>query len=165
MKIYKMCGIIAALIPIVTIIALSFLAKDFTLFSNYISDLGVSEYAIIFNTSLIIAGILLLPLVLHIYEKDKYLAVLFLTTGAALAGVGIFNEASELHTSVSAAFFLLSFITMLYAGIREKSDFGKVSIVLSLLGFLGLAFFNPFIETLLVFAIAGWIVAFAMKMK
>ncbi|MEK6837101.1 MAG: DUF998 domain-containing protein [Nanoarchaeota archaeon] len=165
MKYYQITAIFASVLAITTIVILSLLAKEFVLFNNYISDLGISEYAMIFNAALVVSGILIAPLAAHLYKKDRHLALLLLATGTALAGVGIFSETSGLHMTVSAMFFIFSFITAMYFGIKNKTNFGKLSVALSILGFLGLAFFNPLIETVEVFAIAAWIIIFAVRQK
>ena len=163
MKIHTLLVILASAVTVSTIIILSFLAKDITLFEDYISDLGVSEYAIIFNPALMTAGILVMPFALRIYKKDRYLSLLIFASAAALAGVGIFTEASELHGPISGAFFLLSLIAMPYAGVKDKSNFGKLSVALSAIGLIGLIFINPLIEALEVFLIAAWLAFFAYR--
>ena len=124
----------------------------------------MSEYAIFFNSAMIISGILVWPFALHTFKKDKVLGALYFLTSIALVGVGIFPETSELHYPVSAMFFIMSFITIIYIGaINRKSMLGKVAILSGVLGFLSLLFFNPFLETVEVFIIAAWLAMLAIK--
>lgn len=149
---------VAGLMPLTVITGLSLLDKDFTLFADYISDLGAGGYAVIFNASLVAAAALAVPFVLKMYSRYRHLTFLFLATAAALAGVGLFPSATPYHWHFSAAFFLLAFTTMLVAGLSTTSVKGRaVSVMLSLFGFAGLVVFQPLVETVLVFMIGGWV--------
>ncbi|MFA4819535.1 MAG: DUF998 domain-containing protein [Candidatus Aenigmatarchaeota archaeon] len=160
MKYYSALCVVSGLLPLAVITVLSFLAKDFTLFENYISDLGVSNYAIVFNASLVIAAILIVPFILHLGKRYNYLKPVFFFAAVAVAGVGIFPSSGPVHWYVSAAFFILTFLTILLSGIKKRSKpSGALSIFLALLCFAGLLIFNPFIETLQVYAIGLWIAA------
>ncbi len=166
MRYYSVLCTIAGLLPLVVITALSFLAKDFILFENYISDLGVSNYAVVFNSSLVIAAILIVPFILHLGKGYNYLKPVFFLAALAVAGVGIFPSLDPVHWYVSAAFFILAFLTILLAGIKIRSkSSGAISIFLALLCFAGLLVFNPFIETLQVYAIGIWIAAAGLLSK
>lgn len=166
MRYYSVLCTIAGLLPLVVITVLSFLAKDFILFENYISDLGVSNYAVVFNSSLVIAAILIVPFILHLGKGYNYLKPVFFLAALAVAGVGIFPSLDPVHWYVSAAFFILAFLTILLAGIKIRSkSSGAISIFLALLCFAGLLVFNPFIETLQVYAIGIWIAAAGLLSK
>ena len=166
MRYYSVLCTIAGLLPLVVITVLSFLAKDFILFENYISDLGVSNYAVVFNSSLVIAAILIVPFILHLGKGYNYLKPVFFLAALAVAGVGIFPSLDPVHWYVSAAFFILAFLTILLAGIKIRSKpSGAISIFLALLCFAGLLVFNPFIETLQVYAIGIWIAAAGLLSK
>ena|SRR3989338_2653548 len=149
--------IIAGLLPLAVIIALS-TAGDFVLFGDFISELGVGEHALVFNASLIVAALLIIPFVFHAYKRYGYLIVLFLITILSLAGVGFSPLTSELHKPLAALFFLLAFASIIAAGTKMIRREGRLaSFGLGILGFAGLAVFNPFTETLLVFAIGLWV--------
>lgn len=155
--------IIAGLLPLAVITALSLFADGFVLFSNYISELGVGGYAFLFNTSLIVAALLVVPFVFYVYGRYNYLIILFLAAATALVGVGFFPAGSGLHQPFAALFFILAFGTMLVAGTRMKRRAKLISAALGLLGFAGLAFFSPFIEALLVYAIGLWVVVVGLQ--
>ena len=157
--IYSVLCMIAGALPLAAIIAMSILTKDFVLFRDYLSDLGVGSYGFVFNLSLIAAGLLLIPFILHLYKSRpyKHLVALFLAAIIALFGVGMFPSSSWVHGYASGAFFLLAFATIFFAGVSMKR--GKaISIAVSLLGFAGLAVFSPFVETVQVFAIGLWVI-------
>lgn len=158
MRYYSALCVVSGLLPLAAISALSFLASGFTLFEDYISDLGVSNYAIVFNSSLVIAAVLIVPFILHLGKRYNYLKPVFFLAAVAVAGVGVFPSSDPVHWYVSAAFFILAFLTILLAGIKVRSKpSGAISILLALLCFAGLLVFNPFIETLQVFAVGLWV--------
>ena len=166
MRYYAALCVVAGLLPLVVITVLSFLAKDFILFESYISDLGVSDYAIVFNASLVIAAILVVPFILRLGKGYNYLKPVFFLAAMAVACVGIFPSSDPVHWYVSAAFFILAFLTILLAGIKIRSKpSGAISIFLALLCFAGLLIFNPFIETLQVYTIGLWIAVAGLLSK
>ncbi len=165
MKYQQILCILAGLLPLAVILVLSAASSDFVLFRNFISDLGVSEHAMVFNATLVVAAFLAVPFAFHVY-KGSYLIVLFLATILSLIGVGLFPSTSELHKPLAALFFVLAFVTVLAAGTkmtRRKSRW--ISFALGVLGFAGLAVFSPFTETLLVFAIGLWVAGVGLFSK
>lgn len=166
MKYQSVLCIVAGLLPLVIITALSFVVVSFSLFRNYISDLGVSQYALIFNSSLVVSGLLVMPFAFQVYKRYSYLIILFLAAAASLICVGLFPSSSELHKPFAALFFLLVLATILVAGTRMKRRTSRsVSITLGIMGFVGIAFFSPFTETLLVFAIGLWVAGVGLFSK
>lgn len=165
MKFQQVLCIIAGLLPLVVIVSLD-AVSDFVLFNNYISDLGVGQNAALFNASLAFAALLIVPFVMDVYKHYNYLIILFLAAALSLVGVGAFPASSELHKPIAALFFMLAFASVLVAGSRMKRKLSKgISIALGVLGFAGLAIFNPFIETLLVFAIGLWVAGVGLFSK
>lgn len=157
---------VAGLMPLVVITALSSLTSGFVLFRDYISALGVGEYATVFNGSLIVAAVLVIPFVIYTYERYSYLIILFLATAASLAGVGLYPANSSLHQTIAAVFFLLAFTTIIVAGMRMRRRTSRsVSIALGIIGLAGLTFFSPFAETLLVYAIGLWVTGVGLFSK
>ena len=150
--------IIAGLLPLAIILAASFMT-NFMLFGDYISKVGVGTLAVAFNSSLVLSAVMVIPFVLSTYGRYKYLIVMFLAAAVSLALVGLFPLSSPLHNVVSTTFFLLAFTAVLLAGTKMKGWKKTLSIDLALLCFVGLAFFNPFIETLQVFAVGIWVAA------
>ncbi|ACP36392.1 Protein of unknown function DUF998 [Sulfolobus islandicus L.S.2.15] len=90
---------------------------------NYISDLGVGKTAIIFNTSIVIMGILVI--IASILLRANYSPLVFLVgLGAAL--VGIFPENTGLpHLIASLITFLFGGIGALVTSIREELLLGN----------------------------------------
>src|SRR3989338_9979399 len=158
MKYQQILCIMAGLLPLTVIVILSATSTEFVLFKDFISKLGVGQYAIIFNSTLIVAPLLAIPFVFHVYKRYNYLIVLFLATVLSLVGVGLFPSTSEFHKPLAALFFLLAFATMLVSSTRMTRRWSRrTTFTLGILGFVGTAFFNPFTETLLVFAVGLWV--------
>jgi len=92
---------------------------------NYISDLGVGKTAIIFNTSIVIMGILVI--IASILLRANYSPLVFLVgLGAAL--VGIFPENTGLpHLIASLITFLFGGIGALVTSIKRNYFWGGSS--------------------------------------
>ena len=166
MKYQQILCIIAGLLPLAVIIILSAASVNFVLFADFISDLGVGDYALIFNATLVVASLLAVPFAFHVYKRYNYLIILFLTTILFLIGVGLFPSTSGLHMPLAALFFLLAFATILAAGTKMTRRRSKwTSFALGVLGFYGLAVFSPLTETLLVFAIGFWVAGVGLFSK
>ena len=165
MRYQQILCIVAGLLPLVVVLLLS-VVSDFVLFENFISDLGIGMYALVFNATLIIAALLAVPFAFHVYKRYNYLIILFLTTILFLIGVGLFPSTSGLHMPLAALFFLLAFATMLVAGTKMTRRRSRwTSFALGVLGFAGLAVFSPFTEALLVFAIGLWVTGVGLFSK
>lgn len=123
MRTYKLLGILGAVAAYPFILTAILLSPWFNFFNNALSDLGNvtlhSSTAWIFNTGLILAGILIAIFGAILTVKNKswmYLAwTLPLTaSGIDLALIGVFPEnAGHIHWIVSVIFFSLTIITML----------------------------------------------------
>lgn len=166
MKYYSLLCIIAGVFPLAVIAVLSILDNNFFIFKDYISKLGIGEYAVLFNSTLVTAAILVVPFVFYVYKRYNYLIILFLATAASLAAVGLFPSSSGLHGHVSATFFLLAFASIMASGAKMRRKKSRwTSITLGIAGFIGLAFFNPFVETLLVYAVGFWVIGVGLGSK
>lgn len=64
---------------------------------HYVSTLGTGKTAILYNSSTIILGVsvLISSLLIHDFHKSRVFFVLFLITGLATIGVGVFPEDSR----------------------------------------------------------------------
>jgi hypothetical membrane protein len=136
-----LCGIVGPIISLSFIeIAITY-SPWFNWFENALSDLGVHEAASIFNSGLIIGGILttifgigLMP----IFRKQVLGfvgAFTLVLSSVSLCAIGIFPEsAGRIHFYVSVAFFALLVISLFFIGatlVRKSSQryFGFFSIL------------------------------------
>ncbi|MCX6816110.1 MAG: DUF998 domain-containing protein [Candidatus Aenigmarchaeota archaeon] len=137
----------------------------YSIFINYLSDLGVGNN-IFFNLGCIISGLSILLLANALYRKfperiGKLGAVIFLLSGIFLIGVGVFTENSGLiHLLCAVIFFALAAVAIILLGIimgreNKKMYFLSVIVVLCIAAFLPLGL-TPLIEHIAVAAIILW---------
>jgi hypothetical membrane protein len=85
------------------------LYPNYSISQNKISDLGVGPTAVIFNTSMIILGMLLIftAIIYHPSHEKWLFSLLLALTGIGAMGVGIFNEnLSPLHDIFAGMTFI-----------------------------------------------------------
>jgi hypothetical membrane protein len=124
LKISGVCGILAPIVAFTFILLAILNSPHFSWTGNALSDLGVQEgvTATLFNSGLMIAGILLLVFVLGLFVLQKTMLGrigVFISVLAALAlvAIGTFPESVEpTHYYVSVAFFLFLLVSMLVIG-------------------------------------------------
>ena len=140
-RIAGLCGIVGPIISLSFIEIAIIYSPWFNWFRNALSDLGVHEAASIFNSSLIIGGILtaifaigLMP----IFRKQVLGfvgAFTLVLSSVSLCAIGIFPEsAGRIHLYVSVAFIALLVISLFFIGValvRKSSQryFGFFSIL------------------------------------
>lgn len=137
-------GIISSTLPLIMIVASTVLEKSFSWAKDPLSDIGVTQTAWLFNSSLIIGGLfnLLFAIGLPYYLGKSTLlkigASLIIVSSISLALVGVFTENYKvIHTLVAIGYLLLTPIGLICIGIGDKSkQFGKVSIVLGITALL-----------------------------
>ena len=145
-------GILSSTVPLIMILASTVLEKTFSWSRNALSDLGVSQTAWLFNSALIVGGLLnlLFAFGLRSYlRKARRLKIgvwLLIVSSISLALVGVFTENfSIIHGVVSLGYLLLAPLGLVFIGLEEKSQrIGKVSFVLGVLALMSL-FFVPVI--------------------
>ncbi len=123
LKAARLCGLIAPIIVLPLILLSIACSPWFSWTRNALSDLGVHEVAILFNSALMIGGVLALIFafglmqILH-QSKVGFTGTMALITAAlSLFAVGFFPEtAGRIHFYVSVAFFTLMIISQLLIG-------------------------------------------------
>jgi len=146
---------------------------------NYISDLGVGNTAPIFNTSVIILGILIiiggiLISLSYIGGVGKYIfLVLASVTGIGAVGVGIFPETTSPHSVFALIAFLIGGITILYSMSFLRHGLRYFSLVMGVLSLIALVLFvnrtpTPLgiggMERLIVYPQLIWAIAFGLDL-
>jgi hypothetical membrane protein len=113
--------------------------------NNYISDLGVGPSALIFNSSIILLGVLIAAGAYFVQRafNSKLFSILLTVTGIGAMGVGIFTE------DFGVAHAIFSLITFLFAGISiivsfkfERPPLSYLSIILGAASLVSLALFG-----------------------
>ena len=123
------------------IFASTVLEKSFSWNKNALSDIGVSQLSRLFNSALIVGGLLNLLFAFGLRSylgKARWLKLgvwLFIVSSISLALVGVFTENfSIIHGVVSLGYLLLAPLGLIFIGLGEKSQgIGKVSFVLGIL--------------------------------
>lgn len=139
-------GIIASTLPLITIYASTVLEKSFSWSKNALSDIGVSHTAWLFNSTLIVGGILNLLFAIGLRNylgKTKWLKIgvtLLIVSSISLSLVGVFTENYNIiHALVALGYLLLAPLGLICIGrVEERKQFGKVSLVSGIIGLLAI---------------------------
>jgi hypothetical membrane protein len=132
LKLAGLCGVVTPIIVLPLILLSISYSPWFSWTLNALSDLGVHDAAILFNSSLMIGGVLALIFasgLMQILHKNKMglTGTFVLIAGAvSLFAIGLFPEtAGRIHFYVSVAFFTLMIISQLLIGaalIQKQSN-------------------------------------------
>lgn len=131
-KFAGLCGIIGPVTALSMVFAAIAYSPWFTWEGNALSDLGVHNAAILFNSALVMAGVLNFFFALGVRKSLKSTklvsigALLLILGGGSLALVGIFTAAEAtrtIHQAVSLGYFVLSplALSILGAGMIQLS--------------------------------------------
>ena len=145
-RIAGISGIIASTLPLIVIFASTVLEKSFSWSKNALSNIGVSQTAWLFNSALIIGGLLnlLFAFGLRNYLGKKRLVKvgvsLLIVSSISLALVGVFTEnCNIIHALVALGYLLLAPVGIIFIGQGEKNkQFGKVSLSLGITALLAI---------------------------
>ncbi|OPY50994.1 MAG: hypothetical protein A4E49_02494 [Methanosaeta sp. PtaU1.Bin112] len=87
----------------------------YSISKNMISDLGIGHTAGLFNSSIILLGmmIILSAISFHSFHRNRIFTILMILTGAGAMGVGIFPENIKPYHEICAG------ITFLFGGLSE----------------------------------------------
>jgi len=131
-KIAGLCGVIAPIIFLLFIAVAIAYTPEFNWFTWALSDLGVHQAALIFNSGLIVGGILATIFAIGLMQilRKQVLGFLGIFTlilsTISLCAIGVFSEsAGRIHFYVSISFFALLAISLLIIGValvRESSQ-------------------------------------------
>ncbi|MDE1869082.1 MAG: DUF998 domain-containing protein [Candidatus Micrarchaeota archaeon] len=100
---------LAAIIIVASVISAQLRYPGYNLENNYISDLGVGSTAPIFNTAMVIFGLLVVSasVFLHI-ARYRHVALAITLIGIGGIGVGVFPETTGIYHIISATVTFLS---------------------------------------------------------
>jgi len=132
-----LCGVLGAVLPQIMIFAATILSPWFRWDTNALSELGVGEESTLFNSAVLLGGILssLFALGLWQYLKDARLVrigvAIIVLSNVFLALVGVFTiNYHVMHAIVSFGFFVLAPLGFLLIGFETKENaIKRVSIV------------------------------------
>ncbi len=139
-------GIISSTLPLIMILASTVLEKSFSWNKNALSDIGVSQLAWLFNSALVVGGLLNLLFAIGLWSYIgktiglKIGVLLIIISSISLALVGVFTENySSIHVLVALGYLLLTPLGLICIGWGEKShQIGKVSLGLGIIALLAI---------------------------
>ncbi len=111
---------------------------------NYISDLGVGPAALIFDSSIILVGLVVLATAWFLFRafKDRLVSVVVALAGVGAISVGVFTEAfGVIHSLVSLWTFIFIALSAILAMRIVRPPFQYVSILLGLLSYAALGLY------------------------
>jgi hypothetical membrane protein len=121
------------------------LHPGYSVSANYVSDLGIGPFSVVFNSSVFLLGLLLLIgtyLLRQISELKTVNILLFLMALSAM-GVGIFNKNFTIaHGAVSSLAFLFAGLSAIVSAKVLKSPFSLISMLLGVMTIGALALYS-----------------------
>lgn len=173
-----LCGVIGVVVVYPLILLAAFYYPNFSWRDNALSDLGVvGASALLFNTALIIGGILLFTFSLGLLKDSRGCAgkigsSLLLAASVFLAAIALFPENyGWIHFYVSFAFFVLIVFSLLALGSSLILQSHGVSGVLTVVGAVAAALIwtlpwkgVAIPETIASLILSAAVIAFAFKM-
>lgn len=136
--------VVGGIICILGIIVSEALYPGYSTSQNYISDLGVGPSALIFNSALVILGILIMVSAYFIYKAigGKVFPVLVFLAGIGAAGVGLFTEeAGVMHGIFALIVFLFGGLSAIASFKVQKPPLSYLSVILGIIVLIALVLF------------------------
>ena len=126
-------GILGSILPLALTLSATFLSSWFRWDTNALSELGVGDQAVLFNSAVILGGLLNLPFAAGLYrylggERISRAGVLAILAGSvALLLVGVFTvDYLVLHAIVALGYFFLVPIGFLLIGFGSKDSLLRI---------------------------------------
>ena len=143
----KVAGI-AFFIGVVQFILFMLLAEilypKYSVSGNYISDLGVGSTAYIFNTSIVLLGLLIIVTGYFIRRFSRPLLILLILAGIGAMGVGLFPETTgSPHLIFSLLVFLMSSIAPYFLLVKIRNLMSIMWAILGTVGLIALILYIP----------------------
>jgi hypothetical membrane protein len=179
MMVAWVCGILTSIVVLSSVLIAISQSPWFGWTANALSDLGVSGAASIFNSGLIVGGILMMVfaaglLVVSGGALERAGAALLFIGAIALSCIGVFTEsAGDIHTYVAVAFFGISAISFFLIGagsiVAGSKKFGLLTVLAGVLVGLPWVFVWAWSglaipETLSALVIFIWVIAEGAKL-
>jgi hypothetical membrane protein len=151
-----------------------FIYNDYDFFGQVLSELGVGNSAIYFNTGIIITGLFLMPFYYSMQSKSvtsKIFSFTGIISAIALIGVGVFSLNYQfLHFLFAGIFFIFSAITILINVINKifidtkPFLFFQILIIFTIIIY-GFFLKIPILQKLSVFLIIIWIIFISFNLN
>jgi hypothetical membrane protein len=104
------------------------LYPGYSISENMISDLGIGSTAGLFNSSIIVLGLLIIlsAIAFHSFHKNKIFTALLILTGIGAMGVGLFPENIRPYHEIFAG------ITFVFGGLSEILSYSLLRFPMSI---------------------------------
>jgi hypothetical membrane protein len=139
LRVAGLCGIIGSVLPVTMVVAATFFSSWFRWDLNALSELGVGEESVLFNSAMLLGGVLnfLFDVGLYRYFKEKQVrtgVTSLMLSSVFLALSGVFTvESLLLHVIVALGYFMLAPAGFIIIGYRTSdSEVKKLSIALGI---------------------------------
>jgi len=171
----KIAGVlffIAATQYVLGVIIAEALHPGYSISTNYMSDLGIGQYAMIFNASVFLLGLFIIVGTYFLQRafNVKILTVLLILLALGYMGVGIFTENSEtMHFIAALLVFIFGGLSAIYSYKLMKLPFSLISVILGLMTLSAMVLFgvNQYLglgaggmQRMVVYPILIWIIGF-----
>lgn len=179
-----LCGIVGSVLTLAMVFVATIISPWFRWDTNALSEMGVGEVSLIFNSAMIIGGFFNFLFALGIREKlgveglRKHGVALIMLGSVSLALVGIFTVSYPiLHGIVALGTFILPPIGFILIGFSSKQSIMKKFSIITGIAALMTILFLPFILLILPFnvgfavpeiieglIVAAWIITMGIKL-
>ncbi len=129
MRLAGISGVLGSVLPLVMVLSATFLSTWFSWDENALSELGVGEQALLFNSAMLIGGALNFLFAMGLYKylgREKLIragVVSIMISSVSLALVGVFNVDYHFSHGIAAfGYFILAPVGFLLIGFGEKED-------------------------------------------
>lgn len=165
-RVFGICGIIGVLTAFIFISVSILNSPWFSFSSNFISDLGLGEMGLLYSSGLALAGLLCIVFSLGLGRKN-YAGYILFVASFFLIGMA-FIRSGEIHILFAYMFFMLSVISMIYAGFFERGSKRYIALLLAIVS-IGIWVLPTGIgyavkEIVSAFALEIFVLAFALGM-
>jgi hypothetical membrane protein len=130
---------------IICLVIAEILYPNYNVSTNYISDLGIGDSAIIFNSSIFLLGLMIVAgayFVQHAFNS-KLTLIMLITTGIGAIGVGLFTEDThQIHVAFSLIVFLFGGLSAIVCYKLQKPPLSYLSVILGAATLVALALFG-----------------------
>jgi hypothetical membrane protein len=130
---------------IICLVIAEILHSNYNVSTNYISDLGVGDSAIIFNSSIFLLGLVIVASAYFIQRayNSKLTLIMLIMTGIGAMGVGLFTEDThQIHIAFSLVVFLFGGLSAIVCYKLQKPPLSYISVILGAATLVALALFG-----------------------
>ncbi len=137
--------IIAAVQFVLLVVVAEARYEGYSIYGNYVSDLGIGPSSLVFNSSVVILGLLIAIGSYFLKNASNLKTSRMLLFLMAICGIGVAIFTKDFpvaHGAVSSAAFFFAGLSAVFSAFALKKPFSWISIVLGMMTIGALAFFS-----------------------